>query len=330
MQVWIDLGAILIPFFMVAALGPRAVRFCRQQGLVVPIDARRAHAKPTPHGGGILLVATIVPLGLLAVWGLGLAQPVLLTALLLASVPVAVVGWCDDKYQCPAWVRLGVHLMAVAVGLYFMPPLFDFVPVWAEKIILLLAWGWFVNLYNFMDGLDGLTTAQAIFLGAALAFLVPQLKLLGAIIAGAGMGFLRVNWSPAKVFMGDVGSTFLGYLLGGLLLLALVDHTTTMVYPIFTLTLVFSVDATYTLIKRLVQGHKPWVPHREFWFHRAAKLGFSHAQIVRRVVGLNLLLFIIVLVGLQYQLGPITLVFGLLLLLWPARAIQQMERYGKR
>ncbi|MFZ2587679.1 MAG: hypothetical protein WAZ18_06160, partial [Alphaproteobacteria bacterium] len=263
-QMW-DTLLIVVPFFMVALLGRLVVPWCVAQGMVAGLEERRAHSTPTPHGGGVVLVVLGVPLGLVAVWFFQLPYGWFLTTLLLASVVVAGVGYLDDKHEISARWRLAVHLVAVAVGLWFLPPLFDFMPLWMDKLILWLAWGWFVNLFNFMDGADGLASAEAAFLALVVALLVPVFKPLALLLMGLSMGFLTMNWQPAKVFLGDVGSTWLGYVLGGLLLVACADDTWVVAWPLFACTLVFTADATWTLVRRMLEGHKPWVPHRTCW-----------------------------------------------------------------
>lgn len=306
----LDLFLILCPFTLVALLSTHLPRWCIQQGMVAEITERHAHDTPTPHGGGALLVAVVVPLALLAIYALGLPRADFLTVLLLGSLGVAGVSFYDDKFGLSAKWRLLAHLTAVAMSLCFLPQVFDNWPFWLDRIVVLLAWGWFVNLYNFMDGLDGLSTSNTVFLSLALAFLFPAFAPILLILAGACLGFLRVNWMPAKVFVGDVGSTFYGYLLGGLMLIIAVDDTWRLIYPMLTLALVFCADATYTLIKRIAQGHNPSQPHREFWIHRAATAGFAHAQVVEAVLALNALLFFVAAGGIWLNLGWLTLVLG--------------------
>ncbi len=277
-------------------LGAGVVEFCRARGLVAPITTRSSHTRPTPHGGGVLLPLVAVPTGLLLVALLPLPHEGFLICLLLASLGVALVGWRDDVAHLDPRLRLAVHLPAVAVGLMFLPPLFDIfpqalvVPWWAEKLLLLLAWGWFVNLYNFMDGADGLASTNAVFLGCAVALLAPAIAPLALLVAAVAAGLLRVNGAPAKVFLGDVGSTWLGYMLGGLLLVAAADNTWQQLWPLATVALVFCTDATSTLVRRIAYGHAPWVPHKTFWFHRALALGLTHRRLVAVVGALNLTL----------------------------------------
>lgn len=286
-------------FSVVWALGPWAVTFCTKRGLMAPASQdRHIHKHPTPHGGGVVLPMVVVPVGLITVWAFRLPFAEFLTALLLASLPVAYIGWTDDHKHVEPRVRLMVHLLAVSIGLMFLPQLFDFMPLGVEKIILLLAWGWFVNLYNFMDGADGLATSEAIFICLGLALLVPAFGPLALVIAAAGLGFLRVNAPKARIFMGDVASTWFGYVLGGLLLVACADDTTTVIWPLATLPLVFCFDATTTLIRRVATGHHPSTPHKTFWFHQFLARGNSHKTLLFSVLAVNIALFALAWLGL--------------------------------
>lgn len=309
----------------VALVGPVVVNWCRANGLVAQVCSRSAHKTPTPHGGGIILAFTIVPVCLmLAYMGL-LDYASFWGVLMVLSCVLMYVGWCDDKGHVSPLLRLVVQFICVGGALSVMPPLFDFVPVWVEKTVLLFAWVWFINLYNFMDGLDGLATSEAVFLSMALALLVPSLLPVAALVAGASFGFLRINAAPAKVFLGDMGSTFLGYVLGGMLLISIADNTWKLAFPLFTLTLVFSFDTTYSVIRRIIKGHKPWQPHREFWFHRAAITGLSHGTVVLGTLALNLILFIIALLGIRYDWGWFTIALGVILMLLPVVGIKRRE-----
>jgi UDP-N-acetylmuramyl pentapeptide phosphotransferase/UDP-N-acetylglucosamine-1-phosphate transferase len=310
---------------LVWLLAPLVVAFCRRQGLVAGITHRSSHSTPTPHGGGIIFPLVVVPVGLFLTWWWPLPFKGYLSVLLLGSSLVAYVSWLDDKHELSPRLRLIVHLLAVAIALFLLPPLFDFMPLWAEKVLLILGWGWFVNLYNFMDGADGLATTQAIVLSLGLALLVPAFAPLALVIAAVAVGFLRVNWQPARVFMGDVGSTWLGYVLGGLFLLASVDDTFTIVWPLATLTLLFSGDATTTLIRRVVQGHKPWEPHKTFWFHRFLALGNSHARLVLAALVVNGVLLAIALISINIGQPFAGFIVGLLALAAVACYIRAAE-----
>ena len=327
----IEAGLLLLPFALVCLLGKPTVAWCLRHGMVADhTDDRRIHATPTPHGGGVLLPLVGVPLGMLTVWYFQVPYGTFLFALLAASVMVAAVGYLDDKHELSARARLGVHLLAVGIGLYFLPPMFDSFPLWLDKLILLLAWGWFVNLYNFMDGADGLACSEGVFIAIAVALLVAPFKPLALVVAGVSLGFLSVNWQPAKVFLGDVGSTWLGYVLGGLLLVACADDTWRIVWPLATVTLAFTGDATWTLVRRVAGGHKPWEPHRTFWFHRVLALGYSHSQLAARMTGLNLMLLAVALVGVALNREAWTLPAGLAVAGFVAWRIKSLEKsvYG--
>ena len=331
MDFWLLPILVFTPFLFVILLGPWVISFCKQQGLVAPILHYKSHRKPTPHGGGVLIVFVTLPLSLLVICGLPflevpVAQQTFLLALFGGAIPLAYLGWRDDVQHLSPFMRLLFQIIIVGSVTMFLPPLFDLVPLWLEKVIIVLAWSWFLNLYNFMDGLDGLATSEAVFLAAALAFFVPQLAPICALLAGACLGFLRINWFPAKVFLGDVGSTYLGFVLGGLLLVALEWDTWRLVYPLFTLTLVFSGDATYTLFRCLCMGHKPWIPHRYFWFHRAHKAGLSHQGITLRVLLMNIALLSVAAMGYAVDAGPMTLIAGIGIVASSAWRVKELEK----
>jgi UDP-N-acetylmuramyl pentapeptide phosphotransferase/UDP-N-acetylglucosamine-1-phosphate transferase len=323
----LPLGVVLLallvgPAALVAVLGPATVRWCRARGLVVPVDARRAHKTPTPHGGGVLLVAVATPclLALVAFWphswpGLAVApfDRAFVLALTLAALPVALVGWLDDVAEVRPSIRLAVHLAAVAVAVALLPPLFDFMPLYVEKIVLVLAWGWFVNLVNFMNGADGLVETQVVWASVGLVLLEPQLAPVALVLAGVTLGFLRVNWHPAKVFLGDVGSTWLGFMLGGLLLAGVVDNTWYSMWPLAVLVLPLCLDATSTLVRRIAGGYPVWQPHKTFWFHRILALGWRHDELVWGLLGLNVLLALFILAEVHSGVRGLSLALGLAL-----------------
>ncbi len=329
MDAFLQFLFVFLPFLFATILAGRLIPYCRRLGMLAPVagaDARRLHAEPTPHGGGLALVLVMVPAMLLAIWAFDMPDATFLYAMTLASIPLALVGWLDDRHHLPEWLRLAVHLACVLVGVWFLPTMFDTVPMWLEKLILVLAWGWFVNLYNFLDGIDGHATTEAVFLAIGLILLGGALAPLAGIIAGACLGFLRVNWHPARIFLGDVGSTFLGFILGGLLLVAAEFDTWTLVWPLFTLTLVFSLDATTTVVRRIFEGHKPWVPHQTFWFQRAVKAGLTQNEVVRAALVLNILLLVISLITLVVGVPWLALPLGIILLAFIAQWIQKHEQ----
>ncbi len=165
---------------------------------------------------------------------------------------------------------------------------------WFDIVVTALVWLWFINLFNFMDGIDGLAGSEAAAVGIGLVLFAvvgtgrdPGLAALAAAIAAAAIGFLVWNWAPARIFLGDVGSVPLGYLLGFLLLGVAADGhwKIALILPLY-----FLADATITLCRRLLRGEPVWRPHRQHFYQRAVQRGLSHAAVVRRVNAANLLL----------------------------------------
>jgi UDP-N-acetylmuramyl pentapeptide phosphotransferase/UDP-N-acetylglucosamine-1-phosphate transferase len=258
-------------------------------------NARSSHAVPTPRGGGIALVAV-----LLCAWGhVGLLVPEVaapLFTVLAAAGVLAAVSWRDDVGGLSPLPRLAVQVAAVAAGLAALPPEPVFqglLPTWADRVAAGLAWLWFVNLYNFMDGIDGLAGVEtaAIGLGVALIAVLgdvgPDVAVYGIALAAAALGFLHWNWQPARIFLGDVGSVPVGFLGGWLLLtLAAAGHWA----PALLLPLYYLGDATITLARRLFAGARIWEAHRSHFYQRATTRAGTHAGAVRRVARANVAL----------------------------------------
>jgi UDP-N-acetylmuramyl pentapeptide phosphotransferase/UDP-N-acetylglucosamine-1-phosphate transferase len=174
-------------------------------------------------------------------------------------------------------------------------PLFQgLLPLWLDATIAAIGWIWFVNLFNFMDGIDGISSVEAIGIGSGIAligFLTMEAQTAmpwhGLVIAAAAAGFLVWNWHPARIFLGDIGSIPLGYLLGWLLLslAAAGDLQAAIILPLY-----YLVDATLTLLRRLQQGEKIWQAHREHYYQKAVQNGRSHSQVSRAVGVTNIAL----------------------------------------
>jgi UDP-N-acetylmuramyl pentapeptide phosphotransferase/UDP-N-acetylglucosamine-1-phosphate transferase len=260
--------------------------------LDLPSD-RSSHTIPTPRGGGLAVIAVALPLWV----GLGIlfgAPTVWLVAPAGAAV-LAAVSWMDDRRGLAPLPRLLVQAAAVLAGLATLGGsevyvLSDGLPWWLDRLVAGLGWLWFVNLYNFMDGIDGLAGVETIHvaLGAAIiGFTVsglPWLGYVGVVLAGAAAGFLMLNWHPAKLFMGDVGSVPVGYLLGYMLVTLAAEGylAAALILPAY-----YLADATITLVRRAVRGAKVWEAHREHFYQRAARTVGSHSAVVTTVVAVN-------------------------------------------
>jgi UDP-N-acetylmuramyl pentapeptide phosphotransferase/UDP-N-acetylglucosamine-1-phosphate transferase len=171
-------------------------------------------------------------------------------------------------------------------------------PLALERLFLGACWVWFMNLFNFMDGIDGIAASEtiAIALGyiAVTAGTQSELAPIALILAAATAGFLMWNWHPAKVFMGDVGSVSIGFVLGWLLIeLAIRQHfSAALILPLY-----FAADATLTLVKRTLRGSRPWQAHREHFYQRAVLGGITHSGVVVRVIAINAILLALALLA---------------------------------
>ena len=259
-------------------------------GLVDVPNERSMHTRVTPRGGGIVLVATV--LAGLAVAALAGAVPTT-PALLYAGVTliVAGIGWLDDMRSVAPVLRLLTHALAAAAAIAIWGafdrvhlPLVGALAV-PQPVAVSVTMLWLVgllNAYNFMDGIDGIASGQAVVAGVMWAVLcgasAPLAMAVAALIAAASAGFLLHNWSPARIFMGDVGSGFLGFSFALLPLLAF--HTLAEPrLPIAGLLIVapFLFDTAYTLLRRLARGENVMSAHRTHLYQRMVMSGVSHA-----------------------------------------------------
>ncbi len=261
-------------------------------------NARSSHRAPTPQGAGIAVVAAAVAAVLIATglrwFGPGFAAP--LPAIITAGVVMAGIGAIDDIHPLPAAPRLLLQAIIVAGVIYTLPDQLRIVPLlpwWLERLLLVLGGLWFVNLVNFMDGVDWMTVAEVVPLTAGLVglgvagALPPYGTLVALALGGAVLGFAYFNRPVAKVFLGDVGSLPIGLLLGWLLLLvAAGGHlVAAIVLPLY-----YLADATVTLLWRLIHGEPVWKAHRTHFYQRATDRGFTVLDIVVRVFLVNLCL----------------------------------------
>lgn len=310
-----------------ALLAPKIIAYCTQHGLVDDVNHRSLHTQPTPRGGGLGLVLVSLPVAT----ALTLSTPELthhsfLLAMLACSLMVCIAGWMDDLKVLPVWAKLLIQMLAAAVPLYFLPAVFEGVfPFWFDRLFLWLGWVWFMNLYNFMDGADGQASAEAVIIALGMFFIFPQSGFIMLPVGGAALGFLRVNKPKAKIYMGDIGSSYLGYMLAGGIMTAIAVDLNYAV-PATLISFYFIGDATYTTVKRALKGEKFWQAHRQFWFQRAYQQGLSHSQLLWGMIKLNTALIGIAYLGVYYHWGWWALVLGVLPLLIAAARIQYLER----
>lgn len=274
-------------------------------------NARSSHYVPTPRGGGIGIVAGIGA-GLLV--AAVLSQPLPSRVVLAMAFLVAACGAVDDFFGgLSAPVRILVHFIAAAIvigsegGLDRIPlPPPANLPLGYGSIIVAVLWIVGVtNIFNFLDGIDGFAGAQAVLagVGMALAGGDPAIALVGVGIAASAAGFLGHNWHPARIFMGDVGSTTLGFLFAVLPWQAAGAARSSLVFYTALLLWFFLADGVFTLLRRLARGERVWQAHRSHLYQLMARRGLAHNVIVRKTGLLAIPLSLATLVGARSGLG---------------------------
>jgi UDP-N-acetylmuramyl pentapeptide phosphotransferase/UDP-N-acetylglucosamine-1-phosphate transferase len=291
--------AALISAVLIVALYPWLERYA----LAKP-NARSSHRTPTPQGGGIAVIAaTLGAVGIaLAIFLPGALPDLNLPKVVAAVLIMTCLGAIDDIRPLPAGLRLILQAVVVAGVIFILPNQLRVVPLlpwWIERLLLLIGGLWFVNLVNFMDGIDWMTAAEVIPVTATLTVLgiagaLPSYAtVLALALGGAMIGFAYFNRPTAKVFLGDVGSLPIGLILGWLLLLvAGSGHlVAAVVMPLY-----YLADATITLFRRLIRREPFWEAHRSHFYQRATDKGFTTMAVVARVfvvnIGLGILAFI--------------------------------------
>lgn len=297
-------------------------RYALAKSLMDIPNERSSHSIPTPRGGGVaIVIAFLLALPVLA--GLDLLGSAALYGLFGSGLLVAIIGFADDHGHIPARWRLLGHFVAAAWALFWLNGL---APIelfgltvdlgWCGNILALVYLVWMLNLYNFMDGIDGLASAEAISvcLGMCLVYWFSgngELVWAPLILAAAVAGFLWWNFPPAKIFMGDAGSGFLGLTIGGVALLSSANK------PVFLwcwliLLGAFIVDATFTLLARIIEGARIYEAHRTHAYQYAARKYNSHSLVTGSVLLLNAvwLLPIAALVGVNLVQGAIGLLIA--------------------
>ena len=257
-------------------------------------NARSSHKNPTPQGGGIAVVTAVIVASYGAIHftaPAATAGPLL--SVFAAAILIACLGAADDIRSIEVAPRLLLQALAVALVVYTLPRELHIVPLlpwWIERVLLLIGGLWFVNLVNFMDGLDWMTVAEIVPITAALAVigglgvLPPQATAVALSLCGAMIGFAYFNRPVARLFLGDVGSLPIGLLVGWLLLLlAARGHlAAAIVLPLY-----YLADATITLLRRLFRGAPIWQAHRSHFYQLATDRGFTITEVIVRVFVVN-------------------------------------------
>ena len=254
-------------------------------------NERSSHSLPTPRGGGVAVVLSY--LAVLAYMDLWL--------FFTAGLLVASIGWLDDHGHVKSVIRLFVHIIGSALVVYQVGGLPDFVLLGFEinlgmtgGVLAVIGLTWILNLYNFMDGIDGIAGVEAVTSTLIAGLIIWQVfgmqdqASLHFLLMASSLGFLLWNWPPAKIFMGDAGSGFLGLMLGALLLYS-TSAAPEMLWVWLIMLGVFIVDATYTLLRRLIRGDKVYQAHRSHAYQYASRKLGGHLPVTFSVLAINLL-----------------------------------------
>ncbi len=272
--------------------------YARRANLLDVPNRRSSHQIATPRGGGLAVV--IVFLGAVAsLYALGKLPAAMLSAFWVGGLLIAGVGFIDDHRDLSARTRFSVQLIAATFAVVVLgggaeiqigTRLFD-LGIFGDMLAIIFL-VWFINLYNFMDGIDGLASAEA--LSIAISALIVSTtdsneitSSLLAIIAGSALGFLVWNWPPAKIFMGDVGSGFFGFIIAVLAIISS-NQGGLSIWCWLILAGVFVVDATITLVTRFIQGEQWYSAHKSHAYQKASRLLSSHRPVTLIVLMINL------------------------------------------
>jgi Fuc2NAc and GlcNAc transferase len=263
-------------------------------------NSRSSHATPIARGGGLAIVLVYLA-ALLLLWLFGMLEAAAIAAFGGGGVLVAVVGYMDDRKALPASVRFAVHVLGAG---WVVAYLGGFADAWLRSfglhgvavgsVLAVFSIAWMTNLFNFMDGIDGIAASEAIFVACAGAFLGwrhgAEVGVIMAMLAlaGASAGFLVWNWPPARIFMGDVGSGFLGFTLAALGIAASAQGA----LPIEVCVIlggVFVVDATVTLLRRVLRGDRWYEAHRAHAYQRLARRWNAHLPVTAAVIAVDII-----------------------------------------
>jgi Fuc2NAc and GlcNAc transferase len=257
-------------------------------------NARSSHSSPTPRGGGLSIVA-VTTCGVLILAAIDLVSWRLAGPLIIGGLAVAAVGFRDDLCSVSVGVRMLAHLGAAVLAVWWLGDTrladHELTRV-AVALFDILTIAWMLNLFNFMDGIDGLAASEGAFILIGGAFLSPGSPAAGpAFVAGAAcLGFLKWNWHRASIFMGDVGSGYLGYTVAVIALYSAQTGALSL-YAWTMLAAVFLVDATLTLFRRLMLGRPIFEAHRTHAYQWASRR-WSHVRVTKTAIGLNVVILL--------------------------------------
>lgn len=295
---YISAGLILLSYFLTFIIRKLALKHSL---LDIP-NERSSHEIPTPRGGGVAIVISWF-LGISMLWHFDLLDTNLFLAL-LSGIILAIVSFIDDVFTLPPFVRLIAQFLSALLALIFIK---DITPVSISGLnignqfflypVVLIGIVWFINLFNFLDGIDGYASLEAITVSSALLLFTKDP--LNVIIIAAVAGFLIWNWPKAKIFMGDIGSTQLGFILAITGIWYHNENQLSVMHWLM-LTSLFWFDASLTLFRRWRSREKLSVAHRKHVYQRAVQSGLSHRETILYSLLINASIVILVMLSRKF------------------------------
>lgn len=315
---------ILVAFSLSLFVTKFLVHYLTKKGVMDVPNNRSSHKIPTPRGGGMAIIFSII-ISLLLLKIIYPAAPLPGILFFIGTIIIATTSYIDDRISLPASVRFLLHAVAAGV-IIFETGGFQNFPL-PEPYNLDLGWFgypltfiWIVavlNIYNFLDGIDGFAGSQAVLAGIAIGILdIHGVGFyVGTIIAAAALGFLFYNWHPAKIFMGDIGSATLGFIFASLPLYFSNTSINVGIYAVIIFLWFFLSDGAFTIIRRALNGEKIWEAHRTHLYQQMVIYGQSHSKVVIMVMipGVFLGTLFLILYHFYYSLLLVALLFAILL-----------------
>ena len=281
---------IYIVLFFLSICLTYIIRFYAKRKAILDIpNERSSHTLPTPRGGGL----GIIILFILSLFYFYDSIDIGLFYALLCVIPVAVISFVDDIFTLSSTIRVSVQSISAIGAIYLLGGVnhIDFLIFdldgWWLNILAFMTIIWLTNLYNFLDGIDGYASSQAVMVGLGL-FIFFQ-NPLGLVIVSISLGFLMFNWHKASIFMGDVGSASLGFIFA---VLIFYDTSSGNILIWMILLSLFWIDASVTLVRRYINGEKITQAHRKHAYQRLVQSGWSHSLVVLSSILFNLIFLI--------------------------------------
>ncbi len=309
------LTASVLVTLILSVIGTKLlIKIMPKLGVIDTPSKRRAHKKPTPRAGGLSL-ALMLPILLPFFEYLISGYVVYSIKIIAVTLLISAISFLDDVKQINVVLRFFVYILcsAVAINQMISPAtvLHYELNLYFDIAISTIALGAFLNVYNFLDGIDGITCSQTIHLSVTIIILTllnydiidkPNIVLvICSIILGWSIGFIYYNWHPAKIFMGDVGSITIGFLLG-LCMLMIASASFKLFAACVIASLYYIADGGLTILIRLSKGEKIWEPHLQHFFQKATASGKSHKRVVKRIVKCNIGLMTFAITSIYYPL----------------------------